>query len=77
MDGEVGIRPISLKHSPTSGEDQGLRSVSCPRGPLSSMTRRQASRIVLNESTANVEDACQEQPLCRTELGESVFFKTK
>ena len=39
------IPPISLKHSPTSGEDQSLRSVRCLRGPFSSSTRRQASRM--------------------------------
>jgi hypothetical protein len=42
---EMVIPPISLKHSPTSGEDQSLRSVSCPRGPFSLITRRQASRM--------------------------------
>jgi len=51
--------PISLKHSPTSGEDQRLRFVSCPSWP-----------VFLNDSTASVEDACQQQPL---PLGRSVL----
>ena len=32
---EMVMPPIRLKHSPTNGEDQSLRSVSCPRGPFS------------------------------------------
>jgi len=47
---EMRIPPISLKHSPTSGEDERLRSASCPRGRCSSMTRRQASRMSAGSS---------------------------
>jgi hypothetical protein len=42
---DIVIPPISLTHSPASGEDQTVLSESCPRGQFSSMTRRQASRM--------------------------------
>jgi len=64
---KMGLPPISLKHSPASGEDQRLRSASCPRGRFSSRTRRQASRMPvplspLKDSTASGEDACPAFP---------------
>jgi len=44
---DIVIPPISLTHSPASGEDQTVLSESCRRGP-----------VFLNDSTASVEDAC-------------------
>jgi hypothetical protein len=60
---DIVIPPISLTHSPASGEDQTVLSESCRRGP-----------VFLNDSTASVEDACHYQPLCRTVLGHSTFL---
>jgi len=61
---ETVIPPIRLKYSPTSGEDQSLRSVSCPRGQFSSITRRQASRMPVG-SNPRAEQYCACPPFCR------------